>query len=92
MIALGHGRRFPSKGGGRNTHTRPQVLRSRIAVNNNRLTNANFADSHRSKEGCHAVVIRLAPAIEWMMMALGAGDADTKKHLRQSARRFAWLR
>src|SRR6516164_3798083 len=43
------------------------------------------AKSDRGEERLHALIVGLAPAIERVMMALGTGDAQAEKNLRQRA-------
>src|SRR5437764_1306217 len=60
-----------------------------VAFSNEELAARRRPDRHLLEERLHAVIVSLAPAVEGMMMALGAGDADTEKHLRQAAGRLA---
>ena len=43
-------------------------------------------DADVAEEGAHAVIVRLAPPVEGVVVALGAGDANAQEHLRQRAR------
>src|SRR6185312_4777069 len=47
------------------------------------------ARPHRSEEADHAIIIRLRPAIERMVVALGAAEADAEEDLRNGTGHFA---
>ena len=64
---------------------------SRRAAREQHLVARAAADGDRREERGHAVVIGLAPAVERMVVALGAGDAHAEEDLRQRAGRLARL-
>src|SRR6202030_2498748 len=43
------------------------------------------------EEGLHPEIVRLAPAVERVVMALGAGDAHAEQDLGKRACPLAWL-
>src|SRR5262252_7395338 len=67
----------------------PRIVGWRVSRGQKRLALRGLAKAYRREERLHPEVVVLAPAIERMMMALGTGDANAEKDLRDRACRVA---
>jgi len=68
-----------------------RVFHAGIALRQQRLAQHALADAHLREKAGHAVVIRLAPAVERVVVALRARDAHAEKYLRHRVSHLAGL-